>query len=443
MNTVPFKSVWVREYQNTHYKQAVFPMFADTRFEKDLVSGSNVKWSYDSDMSVGRMDSSGGYTLNGRTATDETLTVDQRPYAGFVIPTTERIQDHRPSQEKWAKKSMNVIYQDIDGVILGKLKSGATSTLSAGDFGGSSGNPITLTTSNPSDIFAAARRKLRNQNVIYDQTRKFRNVVAFDKVDKFPVAAIPAELEEKLLLQIGFKNTELGDTTLKQGYLGLVFGFNSVVSTSLPFSFRITYSTTPTDGSTLTIGSGTSTVGTGTALAFTWETGTITDAPGKVKAETSATVSVGNLVAGINGGMYTDVSGAFEAFTRADLSTAQQRIADNISAVDHEDGSATITINGQGTLSVTDSDANGTIDRQAVWAIFGTSQSIAMIMQRTPSLEISPGGLITTGQGTGYAGKQFLTWTLYGSQVFTTQAKQLVAVPIDASNFSQPSSVLN
>lgn len=441
-NTLPYKSVWIRKYQETHYKQAVFPMFADQRFENELQDGASIKWTYDADMGVQRMGADGAYTIADRVVVDETLTVDQRPTAPFRIPLTEKIQDHRPTQEKWATKAMNAIYQDIDGVILKALKTNAASTLDAASFGGASGDPITVTSSNAAKIFTGARRLLRNQNVIYDANKKFRNVVKLDKGVKFPVAAIPAELEEELLLQIGFKNTELGDTTLKQGFLGLTFGFNAVVSTSLPFSFRLTQSGIPVDGTYLQIGSGSSTIGSGTSVRFTWETGTITDAPGKVKAETSAAVSIGNLVAGMNS-VYSDVSGDFEAFVRADLSIAQQRILDNISAVDNEDGSCVVTVGGQGAMSVSTDESGSTIDRKAVHAIFGTSESIAVIMQRYPNLSVSAGPIIGNGATGGTVAQDFVTWSLWGSKVFLSQTKQLVDVPIDCSLFSQPNSTLN
>ena len=440
-NTLPYKTVWIRKYQDTHYKQAAFPMFADQRFENELTDGATIKWSYDADMGVQRMGADGGYTVDNRTATDETLTVDQRPTATFRIAMTEKIQDHRPTQEKWATKSMNVIYNDIDGVVLGALKTNAAGSLDASDFGGSANEPVDLSTSTAAAIFAGARRVLRNANVIYDGNKKFRNVIKFDHGVKFPVAAIPAELEEQLLLQIGFKNTELGDETLKQGYLGLIFGFNTVVSTALPFSFRVTQTGTPTDATLLKIGSGSTTVGSGTAIQIEWETGTI-DAAGEVKAETSATVSITNLVNFLNA-PYASISAKSFAFTRASMSIAQQRILDNVSAVDNGDGSCVITVNGMGAITVSTTETGSVLDRKSVWAIFGTSESVAVVMQRYPMLSVSAGALIGNGSTGGYVAQDFVTWALYGQKVFLSQTKQIVAVPIACSLFDSPTSTFN
>lgn len=440
---IPLKTVFAREYQRTHYKKAVYPLFADMRFENVLTEGSTVQWDYDDDAVADSLTSADEYQLNDKNPQSESLVVDQKPSHGFRIPGTQKIQDHHPTQQKWAKKAMNVIFQKIDGDVLGDLVTAAGSTLDAALVGGNAGDPITTTPSNASNIFAASQRVLTNNNVLYDENKVFANNVQLDGGERMPVAAIPAELKENLLLQVGFKNTDYADKVMKSGFMGPMFGFNTVASTSLPFSFRLTFTATPADGSVLKIGSGSTTIGTGTAVNFTWETGTITDAPGKVKAETSATVSVGNLVAGINAGCYTDVSGDFEAFVRDDLSNAQKRLLDNISAVDNEDGSCVITIKGYGTRTVSQDDANGEIDRKAVHALFGVSRSIGMVMQRNPLLAESAGDLITTGELSGFVGKHFLAWGLYGRKVFHTMQPQVIDVPIAADNFSEPASVVN
>ncbi len=98
---------------------------------------------------------------------------------------------------------------------------------------------------------------------------------------------------------------------------------------------------------------------------------------------------------------------------------------------------------GHGTRTVTQDDANGTIDRQKVHAIFGVSRSIGIVMQRAPMVEASAGNLITTGALTGQVGKHYLAWSLYGRKVFTTQARGLVDVQIAASAFSEPNAVIN
>lgn len=440
-NTIPYQTVWIKKYQDTFYKQAVFPMFADNRFENELVYGSTVKWSYDADMGVQRMPATGAYTIANRTVVDETLTVDQQPTATFNIPLKERLQDHRPTQEKWGQKAMNAIYQDIDAVVLNELRANAVSKLDAGDFGGSSGEPVTLSPSNAAAIFFAAEMKLRNQNVVYDVNYKFQNVIKFDSENDFLVAAIPAELRYNLSLSVAFKNTPLSDQVLKNGLLAPISGFNPVVSTSLPFSFRYTLSARPGNGTYLYLGSTDTTIGTGTGIRINWVT-TIGSTPGNVLDTTSAAASMTNLVNLLND-PYGSSTANYVTFVRENLSIAQQRILDNISAVDNEDGSAVITIGGLGTVQVSQTSSYGTIDRRTVHAIFAVSKCISVIFQKRPVILESAGELVTTGALSGNVAKHYVVFTLYGKKVFLSQAKKIVDVQIDASAFSSPVSVLN
>lgn len=440
-NSVTLKTIYEREYQRTHYKKAVFPVFADVRFKDALKEGSTVSWEYDADATSDSLTAADAYTIAGKTTTPETLTVNQKPSHGFVIKGTQKIQDHKPTQQKWAAKAMNVIHNKIDGDVLKDLRDGAASSLDAADFGGSSGDPITVTTSNAAAIFAAAQRVLTNQNVIYDENKAFKNVVKLDGGERFPVAAIPAELKEKLLLQTGFKNTDYADQVMKSGYMGPMFGFNAISSTALPFSFRYTLTAQPTNTTYLTIGSGTTTIGSGTALKITWVT-SIGSTAGNVLSETGATESVANLATHLNDIYEATTSAKHVGFTRADLSTAQKRLADNLSAVDNEDGSIVITIAGLGRQTVAQTDTAGTIDRETVHAIFGVSRSIAMVMQRSPELEVSAGNLLVTSETGGFVGKHYLCWGLYGRKVFKTHTYGLVNVKIAASAFTAPNAVI-
>ena len=217
----------------------MFPVFAEQKFANALQQGASVKWSYDSDADVQQLGSDGSYTVANKTVTDETLTVDQVPASTFRVPASQKIQDHRPTQQKWAMKAMNRIFWWIDAKILGAMQAAAASSLDASDAAlgtSAAGTPITVTSSNAPAIFTAARRKLRNQNVIYDENKKYTGYVKLDTMAKYPAAAIPAELEEQVLLAVGFKPGDLGDKVLRGGYMNMLFGFNTFVSTALPFT---------------------------------------------------------------------------------------------------------------------------------------------------------------------------------------------------------------
>jgi hypothetical protein len=435
-NTVPYKTEWIKAYQETHYKQPVFPVFADQRFEDVLTQGASYAWSYDGDADVAELGSDGSYQVANKTVTDETLTVNKVPASTFRIPATQKIQDHRDTQQKWAMKSMNRIFWWIDAQMLYAMQIAAATILDASDaqFGGSaSGTPITATVQNVPSIFTAARRLLKNQNVIYDANKKYTGYVKLDRVAKYPAAAIPAELEELILLAVGFKPGDMGDQVLREGYLNMLFGFNTFTSTALPFTVKLTQTGTPTDQDTVVVGSNT----------WKFVTGTPTD-PGDVKAETDANTSMTNLANAINS-PYTSISGKHVAFTRATVaasSLAKAFILDMSVASTPSGGAFTLTIKGHGRQTVSATGSGMALSNQAVHAIFGTSQSISMVMQRYPELSVSAGQIIGNGTTGGVVAQDFVTWALAGWKVFKTQTFQLIDVPISTTNYQNPQSVL-
>lgn len=432
-NTIPYKTEWIKAYQATHYKQPIYPVFADEKFKDELVQGSTVKWSYDSDADVQQMGVDGSYAVGNKTVTDEYLTVDQRPYSSFRIPATERIQDHRPTQQKWAQKAMNRVFWWLDAKILGALSDGAASSLSAGDFGGTTGLPITTSSTTAPALFTAARRVLRNQNVVYDENKRYQNVVQLDTISKFMAAAVPAEVEEMYLLSVGFKPGELGDTVIRQGYLNLIFGFNTFVSTNLPFSIDyVVTAANSTNGDTFTIGGN----------VFTLVTGSPTN-PGDIKVSAvNAAGTATNIIAALSA-PYT-ASATYVPFVRATVaatSLPQAFVLDLMSAAaGGTNATVTVTVLGTGALACTDTAAADGFDQTtaAVHALFGLSQSIAVILQRFPNLDVSAGSIIGNGSTGGYVAQDFVTWSLAGWKMFKTHTYQMVDVPIACTNFTQP-----
>lgn len=433
-NTVPYKQEWIKAYQETHYKQPVFPVFADQKFADVLTTGATVAWSYDSDSDVQSMGTDGSYTVEGKTVTDEVLTVNQLPTSVFRIPAPQRIQDHRPTQAKWAAKAMNRIFWKIDAQVLGAMQAAAGSTLDNSAFGGSSGDGITVNTSNAPAIFAASRRLLKNQNVIYDENKKWTGYTKLDSIAKYPACAIPPELEEQLLLAIGFKPGDVGDAVLVKGFINMLFGFNTFTSTALPFTFQLAQTATPTNGDTVVVG----------GVTFTFVTGTPTNA-GDVKAQTDAATSMGNLRLAFLTPYTTGSATTYKEFTRTSLTLAQRFTLDLLSAGAVSGTAPALflgTVLGQGTVAVTATGAGMVISKLNVHAIFGTSQSIALILQRFPELVVS-GDIIGNGSTGGYVAKDFVTWTLAGWKVFKTHIPQIVDVLISTTGFSAPNNVYN
>jgi hypothetical protein len=241
-------------------------------------------------------------------------------------------------------------------------------------------------------------------------------------------------MEEQVLLAVGFKPGDLGDTVLKAGYLNMLFGFNTFVSTSLPFTALFSQTATPTNGDTIVIG----------GVTLTFVTGTPTSA-GDIKAETDAATSMTNLKNFLNA-PYASISGKSVGLTRSSLAQADAFIFDLISSsavTGTAPAALTMTILGHGLVAISATGAGMVISKQAVHAIFGTSQSIALIMQRTPELAVSAGQIIGNGSTGGILAQDFATWALIGWKVFLTHTKQLVDVAISTTGATAPNNVYN
>src|SRR5690606_14003965 len=117
-NTRDFRTTFKRTYQMTHYKKAVYPLFGFTDFREALEEGDTVAWDYDADSVADDLGSDDSYSIRKKTSTRETLSINQKPSDSFIIPRTERIQDHLPTQQKWSQKAVNAIITKMDGDII-------------------------------------------------------------------------------------------------------------------------------------------------------------------------------------------------------------------------------------------------------------------------------------------------------------------------------------
>jgi hypothetical protein len=148
---------WSRDYQDMATKVNVYSNIANYRLEADLKYGQQAHRPYMSDVTVNTLGSEGSYTRQDITSADEYLTVNVEKEASFYIKDIDQWQSHYPTREKMAKRCGTKLTNWIDGDVLGEYDQ-ATYSISDGDFGGTTGNGLTLTTSNIAQIFTKASR---------------------------------------------------------------------------------------------------------------------------------------------------------------------------------------------------------------------------------------------------------------------------------------------
>ena len=456
-NSLSIKSIWSNVYQISHLMQPVYKAFATERLATQLKVGNTIYRTYSSDVIVNEMGGDGSYSTQGLTDTDESLTVDQKPEVSFQIPDWQTFQTHLPTQRQAAEKAMFRLWNYIDGKCLNKMIytahynqiANATQTIiDNGIISGSTSDGAGLTPSigNIQAIFSTATQQLQKNNVMYVPNKQFTNS-ALDSMAKLPVAAITPEMYNFLTQYMGGKNSKLGDDVSHNGYVGHFFGFNVMVSNNLPWSCMITMTAQPSDNDAFKLGISSTVYQT---IRFNTAIGTA----GNILIGATATTALIALAAFLNApftaanayytplvaGTYTAASttttyngvmtqaNAMTLFFKSMYAWVDPNNSANAASIHIQVagfGACYIAVGAQNTGVMT-FPATG----QLMHALFGTSQSIDMVLQKTPNM--------TTNPVSGKVAKDFITWTLFGAKVFADQIPQLIDVQTLASTTVQP-----
>lgn len=417
-NTMTFKTVFIAEYQMSHFKEPVYQIFADTRLESDLEKGQVVSRSYASDVQVNDMGADGSYEPQAIVDTAETLTINKEKEASIYIKKLDQLQAHLPLKQKYGRKLGNALINQIDGDVLLAMYNGAGTALDDGSFGGTSGNGYDITPSNVATAFTMAMQKLRLKNVVYN--KRFTAGMKLEVPEGMPACAISPEILTAIELYLGGKDTLLGDKASTNGYTGYFHGFECFLSNALPWTATLELPTIPTAGDTLTIN--------GVTLTAAAD-GAATNA-GDYSIEAAVDDAAANLVLLING---TGTVGADEYI---DVSAANRRLLKNITAsYNSSTNMLTLVSSGHGTVEVSETfTAAGnifTVGKETVKCIFALAKSCSLVVQKKPDMEEN---FVSRK-----IGRDFIAWTVYGIKVFVDQAPQIVSLSVLATNFTAAS----
>lgn len=371
----------------------MFSNIANYRLEEILSKGQQAHRPYMSDIVVNTLTSEGAYSRQDITSTDEYLTVDQEKEASFYIKDIDQWQSHYPTREEMAKKCARRLMNHVDGDVLGEYDQ-ATYNLSDGDFGGTSGNGITVTTSNIGQIFSKSRQKLG---------------VADNDQSEEKWAVISEEFFTVLQDKVGDRETGLGDSVSKNGEVGTYMGFKLLKSNAVGSSYSLAYdATTPTATNTVTIN----------GVVFTFQT-TIGSTAGNVLAATDGVTSLTNLKNFINDPLTTSAN-------QIALSAANANLLKGITASisGGATGTLTLKVEGKGSIAVSE-----TLTPAAdVWTtglkiqhlIFGQGKPIDLVIQKSPKMELY--------DRSGYIGKDVVNYLVYGKKTFADGLRRMVDV---------------
>lgn len=396
-----FKEYWSNRMQVIHHRNDVFRQIASFEEQANLKHGDTVNRPYRSSLSVQTYTPGTAVTIQDITDTNEALTVATAKIIPFYVDDLDALQSNYKTANEYADDAAVRLSNIIDGDVLAEAAN-ATSVVDNADFSGSSGDGITISTSNIQKIFSLAKKRLRKQNV------KFTG-----NGDLF--AVLSPEMEDVLMQYLAGKESSLGDGTSTAGHIGKYYGFEIYVSNSVYWTGSLAYdATTPTANDTVTIN----------GVVFKFVT-TIGSTAGNVLAVTDGVTSFTNLQNFINAPGTTSAN-------QVALSAANQALMTGITAsgVSGATGAMAVAAKGWGMVAVDESLTPAadiwTAGREIQHNLFGKKGAIDVVIQAKPKLVVR--------EVEDKLGSNFLPYTFYGKKTFAEGAKMLVDVKVNTVN---------
>ncbi len=418
-NTHVFETKMSDRMQVTRYSTGVFTAQASFEERAKLSRGQAVTRPYLDRFYEQTYTRGSDMSIPDKTETNETLTVNISKAVPFAIDDLDEVQSNFRLMQEYSDRAMRALNKAVDADYLGEVAS-ATSSVDAGDVGGTAGNPISLDSSNILQVYSASLRKLAILDV--DIT---------GKLDPRPEAGnlkpggsagfanLNPYVYEQLSLSLSGRETADGDMVGKNGYKSSYFGFDTFVTTNGAWTGVIGMATNPTNGDTIVIN--------GVTITFV---ATLSGGDAEIHIASTVDITRANLAEWLDAGGADDEAEATDTGYSA-ASAADQNLLLRMDAT-NDNTADTLSIFAEGygyvVVSETFTDATDAWDSETSHQMFGQKGAVDMVMQVRPSVKVSDIPL--------QLGKYVKPHVLYGLNTFTEGADQLVDVQIDSSTWA-------
>lgn len=372
-------------------KTMVMPMVASFQEQNTLVKAQSVNRPIFSDVTVSDYTPNVDVIAQDITTTQELLTIDQSKAALVKVDPTEMKQVEQNLDAIYAKRIATAMKQEMECKFFEEVTNAST-VIDAGDFGGTAGTPIDLSTVNAERVFSDNFAQLATDDVEMD--RPWQAVV-----DPFTRAAI----EQRGIGQL----FSLGDSIWRNGFAGQFLNFELFVSNALPASVDLEMATNPTAGDTITLGN----------QVFTY-VAAVGTTPGNILIAGSAAATVDNTVAAING-----AAGAGTTYVEI---PSKQRVLFTQRKIVAVDGTTSVDLTSCGRTKVSDNLTDGSdgFGDQTIKSLFQRKGAIDAVVQMQPTIQIN--------KAVDNAGHSILGVNLYGFKTFTEGKDRMLQVNIKA-----------
>ncbi len=298
--TAASPTYWSKNAGRKFYKTTIFKSICDFSEEANLGDGRIAERPYRSDVVAEDYTKGTALTAQDLTYTSDQLTLDQQYSLLMYVDDIDKLQNKYNTVRLWSEEAGQRIGVKFDAKVLYESIN-ATSTVDASNLGGTSGEGITLTTSNIAQVFGEINEALDNYDVPEEERFTTLSPVMYNYLWQF----------------IGGKESMLGDKTGETGMIGRYGGLKLFKSNNVCSEARWTPADNPSNTATITI----------EGITFTFVS-TIGTTAGNILQTTSLAVTIDNLVALINAG------GVGDETNYVSLSTANKRTVQNWVAVD-------------------------------------------------------------------------------------------------------------
>lgn len=429
-NTFKYQTIWTNEYQKSNWAMPVYPVIADMQFKKDLQIGDTVKRRYRSNPIFAKnLGSDGSYSPQNYVEGEESFQIAKQKEVSVRIVKTEVLHTDLNVTKSYGVQLANAIWQEIEGDTLHAAYDGAGSTLDAGNFGGTSGDGVSLSISNIADVPVLAMETFLGKNVVFNNNLRFGKL-PYEDYGGMLTWIIPPQVWSVIQKYMVARGTDLGDRAAVNGYKGEFGNFQVFVANTLPFTCRLALGANPTDGDTFTL------------KGVTFRFKDTLAANGDIKIGNDAAATADNVVAALNA--LTTGSSNYDAWESSDtVSEGGFTIAkaDALHGLVATDGTTYVDIvmKGTGKVSVSSSFTSAsnefTAAKQCVQSLFTIAKNVCLAIRKDPD--------IYENSVSNSVARDYVMWTVYDNKVFRDQARAIInlAVRCDASSFAAYSNV--
>ena len=222
------REVWSAKMQVNLEKSLVAFKIARTELRDEIKDGDVIHRMYVSNVGTAEYDPGTDIVVTGATATDDTITIDQKYISAFYVDDIEMLQASLNYASELANDASYQLSNLIDTAVLENTNTIGVSALGisgsdyvTGTTAADSLTAITATSATIVQVFNAATKWLRTGNVEQDGSW---------------VAVINPAVAGVIELAGIEKGFNVADASLKNGYAGDFLGFHIYISNNLPTS---------------------------------------------------------------------------------------------------------------------------------------------------------------------------------------------------------------